>query len=164
MTFVSGISANSGGARQVEKELRKTLRELDINTSEDGQGNIFVDYTPGSYDPVQVRFSFPDGLGIVAMEAELLPLQDEAGEELRIALNFLNVEVDTYRFYVGEGKICVRHDMIPNLDASMWIHPRELRQVLTGLCAQNAIFADSLNQVQNGKSWRFVKDALKAFR
>lgn len=164
MSFVVDIPVNAGEGDHAD--LRKILDELGIQAEKDASGVLHCDYTPGSYEPVRVRFFFPADLGIVGLEGELLSFEGEPLNELRTALNYLNVEVDTYRFYVDEqqGVVLVRHDLLPNLEVQPAIHPRELRQALTGLCAQKAIFAESLEQVQGGRSWRFVKDALRAFR
>ena len=108
--------------------------------------------------------------GILGVEGMLLGVEGQPTEDLRLAINYLNAEVPTYRFYVSEGdgaldsEIMVRHDLLPNLEAAPDIHPRELRQIMTGLCAQKAIFAETLEQIQGGRSWRMVRDALRAIR
>lgn len=167
-SFAPDVTGNAGDAATLNGKLRDLLRELEVTTSDGPDGAVWTEYTPGGYDPIGVRFRLPAGLGILAVEGELVELGDEVADDLWIALNYLNSEVSTYRFFVGEGRsgkaVFARQDLLPNLEDEPALHPRELRQAMTGLCAQGAIFAESLKQVQGGRSWRYVKDALRAFR
>lgn len=170
MTFVRDIQDNSGGGIKSAVELKKVLEAAEISAREDPQGAFWCDYTPGSYDSIRVKLFFPMKSGILGVEGMLLAVEGQPTEELRLAINYLNAEVPTYRFYVSEGdgaldsELMVRYDLFPNLEAAPDIHPRELRQVMTGLCAQKAIFAETLEQIQGGRSWRMVRDALRAIR
>lgn len=172
MSFVPDVSAHGGEAARVANDLRAALKELKVPFKEDGRRDLWVEYTPSpSYEPIQVRFSFVGTLGVCGAEGLLVEIQGDVHEELRTAINYLNLEVAGYRFYVGElaqGRsgegVHVRHDLLPNLGGGPSIHPRELRQALTGLCAQKAVFADPLRRAQGGGSWRNVKDALRALK
>jgi hypothetical protein len=169
-SFVPDIPGNAPGGIGVQREFKKVLEALEVKCRADNSGAFWSDYTPGSYDPIRVKFFFPRNLGILAVEGLLMTIAGQPTEDLRLAINFLNAEVPTYRFYVSEGdgnlesEILVRYDLLPNTESTPAIHPRELRQILTGLCAQKAIFADTLVTVQGGRSWRMVKDALRAVR
>jgi hypothetical protein len=170
VTFVPDVTAHAGDAARVGADLRAALKELKVPVREDRR-DLWVEYTPSpSYDPIQVRFFFPGPGGLACAEGLLVELADQVHEELRAAINYLNLELSSYRFYAGDlsGKagrgVHVRQDLLPNLGGGPSIHPRELRQALTGLCAQKAIFADPLRRAQEGGSWRAVKDALKALK
>jgi hypothetical protein len=168
--FVPDIAGNAPGGIASMREFQKVLDAVEVNAREDNAGAFWTDYTPGSYDPIRLKFFFPLGLGILAVEGLLATIEGQPTEDLRMAINFLNAEVPTYRFYCSEGdgnldsEVLVRYDLLPNSESAPQIHPRELRQVLTGLCAQKAIFADTIEAVQGGRSWRMVKDALRAVR
>lgn len=168
--FVPDIPGNAPGGIGNQREFTKVLEALEVKARADSNGAHWTDYTPGSYDPIRVKFFFPENLGILAVEGLLLSIEGQPTEDLRLAINYLNAEVPTYRFYVSEGdgaldsEILVRYDLLPNNESAPQIHPRELRQVLSGLCAQKAIFADTLETIQGGRSWRMVKDALRAVR
>lgn len=172
MSFVPDVSGHAGEATRVANDLRAALKELKVSFKEDGRRDLWVEYTPSpSYEAIQVRFTFAGGLGLCGAEGLIAELQGEVHEELRAAINFLNLELSSFRFYVGElagGRsgqgIHVRHDLLPNLGGGPSIHPRELRQALTGLCAQKAVFADPLRRAQDGGTWRNVKDALRALK
>lgn len=171
MSFVPDVAKHAADAARVANDLRAALKELKITFKEDGRRDLWLDYTPSpSYEPIQVRFHFLGTTGIACAEGFLAEVAGEVHEELRTAINFLNLELSSFRFYVGEragGKgqgIHVREDLLPNLGAGPSIHPRELRQALTGLCAQKAIFAEPLRRAQEGGSWRGVKDALRALK
>lgn len=170
MTFIPDVAAHAGDPAKVGNDLKAALKELKIPFKEDGRRDLWVEYTPSpSYEPVNVRFSFA-GSGLCSAEALLAKLDGDVHEELRTAINVLNLELSAYRFYVGDLStgdghgIHVRHDLLPNLTSSPAIHPRELRQALTGLCAQNAVFTEPLERAQGGASWRGVKDALRALK
>ncbi len=168
--FHPDIEGHAGGGIRVQTEFRKLLDEVGVTARSDASGAHWADYTPGSYEPIRVKFFFPRSLGILSVEGLIHAVAGQPTEDLRTALNYLNAEVPTYRFYVSEGdgpmdsEILVRYDLLPSVDADPPIHPRELRQTLTGLCAQKAIFAETLSQIQDGRSWRLVKDALRAIR
>lgn len=173
MSFIPDVPAHAGEAARVANDLRAALKELKVPFKEDGRRDLWVEYTPSpSYEAIQVRFTFAGTLGVCGAEGLLGELAgDEVHEELRAAINYLNMELSGFRFYVGElagGRsgqgIHVRHDLLPNLGGGPSIHPRELRQALTGLCAQKAVFADPLRRAQDGGSWRNVKDALRALK
>lgn len=172
MSFVPDVSAHAGEAARVANDLRAALKELKVAFKEDGRRDLWVQYTPSpSYEAVQVRFTFVEAHGVCGAEGLVSELSsDDIHEELRAAINYLNMELSGFRFYVGElagrsGRgIHVRHDLLPNLGGNPSIHPRELRQALTGLCAQKAVFADPLRRAQEGGSWRNVKDALRALK
>lgn len=168
MTFTPDVAAHAGDREAARRELQRVLREIELDTREDPTGALWADYTTGSYAPVRIAFSFPASHGVLSIEGELLALEDEPADELGLAINFLNVELDTFRVYAGEGHdgraVLIRQDLLPNVDAEPMFHPRELRQVLTGMCAQKQIFADPLRRAASGGAWTVVKDALKAFR
>lgn len=172
MSFVPDVSSHAGDAARVGNDLRAVLKELKVVFKEDARRDLWVEYTPSpSYEAINVRFFFQDGGGIVSAEGLLAELSADVNEELRTAINYLNLELSSFRFYVGElagGRagqgIHVRHDLLANLGGGPAIHPRELRQALTGLCAQKAVFADPLRRTQEGGSWRSVKDALRALK
>ena len=119
---------------------------------------------------MRLKFFFPDGLSILALEGLLAVIEGQPTEDLRRAINYLNAETQLYRFYVSEGdgpmdsELLARCDLLPNLEGEPTFHARELRQAMTGLCAQKAIFADALLQVHGGRSWRLIKDAMRAIR
>lgn len=172
MSFVPDVSAHAGDAARVANDLRSALKELKVPFKEDGRRDLWVEYTPSpSYEAIQVRFTFGGGLGLCGAEGLLAELAGDVHEELRAGINYLNLELSSFRFYVGglaggragQG-IHVRHDLLPSLDGGPSIHPRELRQALTGLCAQKAVFADPLRRAQEGSTWRNVKDALRALK
>ncbi len=168
MTFTPDVAAHAGDREAALRDLKRVLREVEVEFREDPTGALWAEYTPGSYDPVRVCFSFPAQHGILAVEGELFPLLEDPAHELLEAINFLNVEIDAYRVYAGEGHdgpaVLIRQDVLPNVDAEPTFHPRELRQVLTGMCGQKQIFTDPLRRVQEGGPVSGVKDALKAFR
>jgi hypothetical protein len=174
VSFVPDVSSHAGDAAKVGNDLRGALKELKIAFKEDkGKGaDLWVEYTPSpSYEAINVRFFFLAGSGVASAEGLLVELTGDVHEELRTAINYLNLELSSFRFYVGElagGKsgqgIHVRQDLLANLSGGPAIHPRELRQALTGLCAQKAVFADPLRRAQEGGSWRSVKDALRALK
>lgn len=172
MSFVPDVSSHAGDATRVGNDLRAALKEMKVTFKEDGRRDLWVEYTPSpSYEPINVRFFFLGGSGIASAEGLLVELSGDVHEELRTAINYLNLELSSFRFYVGElagGRsgqgIHVRHDLLANLSGGPAIHPRELRQALTGLCAQKAVFADPLRRAQDGGSWRSVKDALRALK
>jgi hypothetical protein len=169
-SFVPDIATHAGDPQRVANDLRTALKELKISFKESGQRELQSEFTPSpSYEAIKVRFHFPGGRGIVAAEGHLLDLDGEPHEELRIAINYLNQEMSVFRFYVGDAvsgrkALYVRHDMLPNTSGGAQIHSRELRQALTGLCAQKAIFAEPLKRVNGGASWKGVKDALRALK
>jgi len=169
--FVADVAKHAGEALRVYNDLRGALRELDVRTQEVGNRELTTDFTPSpSYEPITVRFLFPEAHGLVAAEGLLfaLPPGEEPTEDLRIGLNYLNQELGTFSFYVapveGGSEVVVRQDLLPNLNQRSSLHPREIKHAMTGLCAQKAIFAGPLQRVQEGHSWRFVKEALKAIR
>jgi hypothetical protein len=172
VSFVPDVSSHAGDAARVGNDLRAALKELKVTFKEDGRRDLWVEYTPSpSYEAIHVRFFFLGGVGIASAEGLLAELSGDVHEELRTAINYLNLELSSFRFYVGDlagGKsgqgVHVRHDLIANLGGGPSIHPRELRQALTGLCAQKAVFADPLRRAQEGGSWRAVKDALRALK
>ncbi|MBX3466069.1 MAG: hypothetical protein KF878_04095 [Planctomycetes bacterium] len=171
MSFVPDVSAHAGDAARVANDLRAALKELKVPFKEDGRRDLWVEYTPSpSYQAIAVRFFFHDRLGVCCAEGLLGEVAGEVHEELRMAINYLALELSTFRFYVGDlaqgrGRgIHVRHDLLPSTGGGPAIHPRELRQALTGLCAQKAVFADPLRRCQEGASWRNVKDALRALK
>lgn len=170
MTFVPYIKNNAGDAPKFRAALRGVLEEMGVEHREDHDENLWLDYTPGSYEPIRLQMFFPEGTGVIAIEGLLTTIDGQPIEDTRRALNFLNAEAQLYRFYVSEGdgpmesELLIRHDLLPNLDEEPLVHVREVRQVLTGLCAQKAIFADTLTQIQGGRSWRMIKDALRAMR
>ncbi|RMG18299.1 MAG: hypothetical protein D6731_02320 [Planctomycetota bacterium] len=170
MNFVPDIEGQARGGPAVESAFRAVADDLGLVLRGGRDGVLRCEYTPGSYEPIEFAFRFPEGLGILAVEGALATFEGQPSEELRLAINYLNAEVQTYRFYVSEGEgpsdsvLLVRHDLLPNLDEAPPFHPRELRQILAGLCAQKAIFADTLLQIQEGRPWRLVKDALRALR
>lgn len=168
--FVPDVAGHAGSAAKLAGELRQVLRELKVDAREDPRKDLRGEFTPSaSYEPIPLRFFFPGGQGILAVEGTLILLEGPPHEELRHALNFLCQEVAACRFYAGQepdGRRAVfaRADLLPNLDAAPALHARDLRQALTGLCAQRAIFAEPLQRVQGGQSWRFVRDTLKALK
>jgi hypothetical protein len=173
VSFVPDVAKHSGEPGRVGNDLRTALKELKVTFKEDSRRDLWLEYTPSpSYEPIQVRFHFLGAVGIACAEGLLAEVTGDVHEELRTAVNFLNLELSSFRFYVGAlsgGKsgqgIHVRSDLVPNLaGAGPAIHPRELRQALTGLCAQKAIFAEPLRRAQEGSSWRGVKDALRALK
>jgi hypothetical protein len=172
VTFVPDVAKHAADPARVANDLRSALKELKVAFKEDGKRDLNLEYTPSaSYEPIQVRFHFLGTVGVACAEGLIAELEGEVHEELRAAINFLNLELSSFRFYVGERAgakgqgIHVRQDLLPNLGGSgPSIHPRELRQALTGLCAQKAIFAEPLRRAQEGSSWRGVKDALRALK
>lgn len=172
MSFVPDVSAHAGEAARVAGDLRAALKELGVPFKEDGRRDLWVEYTPSpSYEAIPVRFTFSGATGVCGAEGLITDLEGDVHEELRTAINYLNLELSSFRFYAGEleggrsGRgIHVRHDLLPNLSSVPSIHPRELRQALTGLCAQKAVFADPLRRAQEGGTWRNVKDALRALK
>lgn len=169
-SFVPDIAANGGDPQRVANDLRSALKELKVQFKESAQRELTSEYTPSpSYEAIKVRFHFPGGRGVVAAEGHLLDLEGDPHEELRTAINYLNQEMSVFRFYVGDAPsgrkaLYVRHDMLPNTGGGSHIHSRELRQALTGLCAQKAIFSEPLKRVNGGASWKGVKDALRALK
>lgn len=169
--FNPDLASNAGSADQVFEDLRGILRDLGVDFQEAGGREIFAGYTPNaaSYDPISVRFWFPeDGSGILAADGLILPLDDEPTHDLRVALNYLNSELYTFSFYVVDTEngpeVMVRQALLPSVDQEPTLHPREIQHALTGLCAQKAIFSGPLGRVTEGSSWRFVKEALKSVR
>lgn len=163
------LAANAGEALRVFNDLRAALRDLELPASEGGARELWVEFSPSpSYEPVQVRFAFPERIGVLTAVGQLFPITSEPGEELRTALNYLNQEQALYTFYVAGGpdgpEVVVRHDLLPNLRQNPSLHSKEVHQALTGLCTQKQIFGAQLQKVADGGSWRFVKDALKAVR
>lgn len=170
MSFVPDVQGNASGVRG-PSELRRVLDELGIGVDPDPTGVMRTEYTPGSYDPIEVCFRFPPDNAILAVEGTLVDLgEDEAAEDISLAVNLLNVEVGIYRFYVARGLqgtacVFVRIDILPAIGDGSWLQARELRQALTGLCTQKAVFEEPLLGIQRqGRSWRSIKDALRAMR
>jgi hypothetical protein len=163
------VAASSGEALRVYNDLRAALRELKLESSEGGNREISLEFSPSaSYSPVRVRFAFLERSGVLSAMGQLFPLQSQPGDEFGTALNFLNQELALYAFYVAGGQqgpeVVVRQDLLPNLRQGAAVHPKEVLQTLTGLCTQKQIFAGPLQRVAEGGSWRFVRDALKAVR
>jgi hypothetical protein len=163
-SFSPQVSENAGEPDRARAELRAALRELGIRPSEDGDGNVHAEYTPGSYEPMPFRFWMPEELGVVAIEGEVLTIEGDPSGEVHLALNYLNVALDSVRYYFSGSVACVRQDILPSIGAQVWVHPRELRQVLTELCTQRKMFKDALERVQAGRPWSAVKDAVRAYR
>ncbi|MGE0710806.1 MAG: hypothetical protein AB7N76_02030 [Planctomycetota bacterium] len=163
-SFTPKVESNAGDPERARQELRAALRELGLQPTEDADGNIRVEFQTGSYDPMPLRFWCPEGMGVVAIEGEVLLLEGEPADEMDAAINYLNVALDTCRFYLSAEVVCVRADMLPSVGTKMWIHPKELRHVLTDLCTQRAMFSEALGRVQGGRPWTAVKDALRAYR
>lgn len=170
MPFVPDVAANVPEAQRVQNDLRAALKELKLPSKEDpAKREFLLEFTPStSYDPIKVRAHLPGGRGILGLEGHVLDLEAEVHEELRTAINYLNLELGLYRFYVGEQPgdrqaLFVRHDVLTSA-AGAAVHARELRQALTGLCAQKAIFAEPLKRVQGGASWKGVQQALRALK
>lgn len=169
MPFVPDVAANVPEVPRVQSDLRVALKELKIPSKEDVKKDTTLEFTPSSsYDPVKVRISFPGGRGVVALEGHVLDLEGELHEELRTAINYLNLELGLFRFYVGDlpgerRAVFVRHDVLSNSTPPA-VHPRELRQALTGLCAQKAIFGEPLKRAQEGAPWKGVQQALRALK
>jgi hypothetical protein len=165
VSFVPDVAKHAGDPARVANDLRAALKELKVTFKEDGRRDL-------SYEPIQVRFHFLGQVGVACAEGLLAEVTGDVHDELRTAINYLNLELSSFRFYVGalsggrSGQgIHVRSDLAPNLGgAGPAIHTRELRQALTGLCAQKAIFAEPLRRAQEGGSWRGVKDALRALK
>lgn len=167
--FRPDVAANAGEALRVFNDLRGALRELELESSEGGNRELWVEFSPNaSYEPVLVRFCFLERQGVLSAVGRLCQVTSEPGEELRAAINYLNQELALYSFYIAGGsegpEVAVRQDLLPNLGKGPSVHPKEVQQVLTGLCTQKQIFAGPLQRVVEGASWRFVKDALKAVR
>lgn len=167
--FKPDVAASAGEALRVYNDLRAALRELELESSEGGNREIWLEYSPNpSYEPILVRFAFLERGGTLSAVGQLFQIQSEPSDEFRTALNFLNQELAQFTFYVAGGadgpEVSVRKDLLPNLRAGPTVHAKEVQQTLTGLCAQKQIFAAPLQRVAEGASWRFVKDALKAVR
>lgn len=167
--FKPDVTASAGEPLRVYNDLRGALRELELESSEGGNREIWLEFSPNaSYEPILVRFAFLERGGVLSAIGQLFQIQSEPAEEFGTALNFLNQELPQYTFYVAGGadgpEVSVRKDLLPNLRGSPAVHSKEVLQTLTGLCAQKQIFAGPLQRVAEGASWRFVKDALKAVR
>jgi hypothetical protein len=167
--FVPDLVNQSGEVLRVFNDLRYTLRQMDLETGEVGSRELLIEYQANAaYEPIRIKFLFPESFGTLAAEGLLFGVEGEPSDEVRLALNFLNQELPLFTFYVApraQGhEILVRQDVLPDLRDKVTISPKELRHVLTGLCAQKEIFTDVLRGVQEGRSWRTVRDALKALR
>ncbi|MBL4845962.1 MAG: hypothetical protein JKY65_10575 [Planctomycetes bacterium] len=163
MSFTPNVEANAGQGERVLAELRGTLRELGIPTT--GLGAVSkTDWTPGSYETMSYRFWAPEGLGLVAIEGKICDLEGEPTDDLRVALNHMNVELENLRYYAAGSTIYVRTDLLPYTEKSKWINPRELKLALTTLCAQSALFKETLVSIQGGRRWASVKDAIRSMR
>lgn len=163
MSFKPNVEANAGDGERIIAELRGTLRELGIQTT--GLGTIAkAEWTPGSYDSMPYRFWAAEGLGLVAIEGKLCDLGAEPTEGLRLALNLINVELESLRYYTAGSVIYVRTDLLPYTEKSKWINPRELKLAMTTLCAQAALFKDTLESIQGGRRWNSVKDVIRSMR
>lgn len=163
MSFTPDVESNAGQGERVQAELRGTLRELGVETT--GLGPIAkAEWTPGSYETMSYRFWAAEGLGMIALEGKLVELDDEPSEDLRFALNHINVELENIRYYAAGNAIYVRTDLLPYVDKSKQINPRELKLALTNLCAQGALFKDTLLSIQSGRPWTAVKDVIRSMR
>lgn len=168
MTFNPNVAANAGDHDAVQAEFKAVVQQLEVDAREDATGTVWVDFQTGSYDPIRVSLAFPEEDAILVAEGELLALDQKPGPALRLALNFLNVEVDAFRFFTGEGHdgpaVLIRHDLLPNLNPGPAFLAREVKSVLTGMCAHKAVFAESLAQALHDDTWQGVQDALRSFR
>lgn len=163
MSFEPDVATHAGESSRVFGELRTTLRDLGVNTI--GMGAVLrATWTPGAYEPMQYRFWTPEETGVVAIEGLLTTLPSEPTEGLRLALNYLNVELETLRYYLGGNSVYVRADILPYVQKNQWLNPRELKLALTNVCAQQAQFKDTLDGIQAGRPWTAVKDAIKSYR
>lgn len=163
MSFTPDVESNAGQGERVQAEFRGTLRELGVETT--GLGPVAkADWTPGSYESMPYRFWAAEGLGVIALEGKLVELDDEPNEELRFAINYLNVEMENIRYYAAGNAIYVRTDLLPYVEKSKQINPRELKLALTNLCAQGKLFKDTLVSIQGGRPWTSIKDVLRARR
>jgi len=168
--FNADLATNAGDPAQVYDDLRGILRDLGVDFQEVGGHEILAGYTPNaaSYDPISIRFWFPEQTGVLVADGLILPLEEEPSHDLRVALNYLNSELYTFSFFVVDTdngpEVMVRQALLPCVDQAPTLHPREIQHALTGLCAQKAIFAGPLGRVAEGSSWRFVKEALKSVR
>jgi hypothetical protein len=169
LPFVPDVAANVPEVPRVQSDLRVALKELKVLSKDDAKKDTLLEFTPSSsYDPIKVRISFPGGRGVAALEGHVMDLEGELHEELRTAINYLNLELGLFRFYVGDmpgerRAVFVRHDVLSSTQAPA-VHARELRQALTGLCAQKAIFAEPLKRAQEGAPWKGVQQALRALK
>lgn len=163
-SFEPNIPENARGGAEGLEAFKEALRELRIQTTVDSSGLVHIEFTPGSYEPMAFRCWAPEDLGLIALEGEVMTLASEASEDLALAINYLNVALDTCRYYLSADVVCVRADVLPTVLARKWFHPKEVREVLTLLCTQRKMFADALASVQDGRPWSAVKDALRAFR
>lgn len=163
MSFEPNVEVHAGESGRVLTELKTTLRDLGLQTI--GMGAVLrATWTPGSYEPMQYRFWAPEGTGLVAIEGLLTTLGGEPSESVRQALNYLNVELETLRYYLGGNSVYVRADILPYVEKSQWLNPRELKLALTNVCAQQALFKDALEAIQGGRPWTQIKDAIKTYR
>lgn len=168
MSFTADVDGNAGEALVVFNDLRGVLRELGIDARAASNNELRAEFRGDSqYDPIQVRFTFPERGGIVAIEGLLLSLNEEPGDELRLAINFLNQELQGLKLYVQgdseQSDVVISAALLPTL-GSPSLAGREVKQALMALCAHKAIFAGPLERVQGGHSWRFVRDAMKALK
>jgi len=169
MSFAANVDAKAGEALVVFNDLRGVLRELEIDARAASNNELRAEFQgDAQYDPIKVRFTFPERYGIVAVEGLLLSLAGDPSEELRLAVNFLNQELQGLKLYVQgdseQSDVVISANLIPTLDSSPTLHPREVQQALMALCAHKAIFAGPLERVQGGHPWRFVRDAMKALK
>jgi hypothetical protein len=163
MSFTPDVESNAGQGERVQAELRGTLRELGVQTT--GLGSVATaDWTPGSYPSMSYRFWAAEGLGLIALEGKLVELDDEPSEDLRFALNHINVELQNIRYYAAGNVIYVRTDLLPYVEKSKQLNPRELKLALTNLCAQGPLFKDALLSIQSGRPWTAVKDVIRSMR
>ena len=169
MSFAARVDARAGEALVVFNDLRGVLRELEIDARAASNNELRAEFRgDAQYEPIKVRFTFPEGCGVVAIEGLLLSLDGDPSEELRLALNFLNQELLGLKLYIqGDSErsdVVISASLLPSVDASPALHPREVQQALMALCGHKAIFASPLERVQGGHSWRFVRDAMKALK
>lgn len=163
MSFTPNVESNAGQGERVLAELRGTLRELGVQTT--GLGPVAkADWTPGSYETMSYRFWAAEGLGLIALEGKLVEFDQEPTEEVRFAINHINVELENIRYYAAGNAIYVRTDLLPYVEKSKQINPRELKLALTNLCAQGPLFKDTMISIQEGRDWTSVKDVIRSMR
>jgi hypothetical protein len=170
VTFVPDVGANLPDTQRVANDLRAALKELKVAFKEDAKREVQAEFTPSpSYEAIKLRMHFPGGRALLGLEGHVCDVAGEQHEELRAALNYLNLELGQFRYYVGDQPggglaVFVRHDLLPTTEKGAAVAARELRQALTSLCQQKAIFAEPLRRVQAGDSWKSIQSALKSLK
>ena len=163
----SEVERQAGSAEAAFADVQAALTELGVSSARGRRHELLLDYVVNpAYDPVRVKLFFSEDFGVLGAEGLLAVLEQAPNLDFDLALNFLNHEAAPFRFYVAEGadgdELLVRQDLLPSLGRKKAFTTKQIKQALTGLCAQREVFLDPLMGVLRGRPWESVREALRS--